>query len=244
MAVCYFCNINTVPLPNNQEYNKCIKCGTVIVNSESNGAQYDSDDMVSLYASRIDRYTKRDVGHYSKLTGYSWFKDFKNKHSFDTIFALGGGFPKLESYLNTKKIISYDMMQELYASKSDIFLSNYPTENKEIIFEKQCVNADFIKGLKAKQTDMISFVHILEHFKQETIIDFLDAVPTNVPVLIYGPEITSAGNRGNWYHFRKDEHLTLFSIDYLTQYLKEKFAVNIIFRCKYVDDMFFVFSKK
>lgn len=244
MGICYFCNINTIPLPNNPDYNKCTKCGTVIVNSKANGAQYDSVEMINNYAARIDMYTQKGVNHYTKITNQIWFKNFKDKYTFDTIYALGGGFPKLESHLNTKKIISYDMMQELYASKADIFLSNYPTENKEIIFKKQCIDIDFIKGLKVKQNDIISFVHILEHFKQETIHDFLGAVPTKVPILIYGPEITSAGNRGNWFHFKRDEHLTLFSLDYLTQYLNDRFNINVISKTKYVDDMFLVFSKK
>jgi len=186
-----------------------------------------------------------DVGHYAGLKNSvigSCPQLFSK--SYDNVYAFGGGLPKFETLLNTKKITILDGMAErVYQQYLEQFreLYKYPGELEliQLIFDSNIISC--FEFDKSKLT-LFTFCHILEHQSLEEHLAILEKLPKGIDVLVYGPNISKCKDN-NWIHIKEwiADHNTF--IPYLKmKEIIENFGYTIYFSTEYSDDLLFYFN--
>jgi DNA-directed RNA polymerase subunit RPC12/RpoP len=158
----------------------------------------------------------------------------------DYVLAIGGGHPKLESYLRPKKIEVCDFFPEVYLELLDDFKVLY-TYDGEILYRKQKVDATFsFPELSAPEKSLITFVHFLEHMSYDVIIKLLKALPANTDVVIYGPNAEAKPMTKQWFHFSQ-QHLTLIPLKRFRQIILDM-GYRIKYETPFALDMLILFN--
>lgn len=174
----------------------------------------------------VDDYRKvmeRDLKHYQNMKDNNPFPEIVGKYK--NILSIGGGIPKFEAYyMQAENINIVDLRPDIYLKLIDEFKNlyeinstiNYISENKD-------------------NYDCVTFVHILEHFTWNKIIEIISQQTKDI--VIYMPNIEAANN-DSWIHFGNYEidHNTFFTMDAICE-IGEKFGYNTKSK-SYSDDMF------
>ncbi|MFO7600037.1 MAG: hypothetical protein R6X27_09555 [Candidatus Desulfacyla sp.] len=127
------------------------------------------------------------------------------------ILAIGGGHPKLESYLKPKKIEVCDFFPEAYIELLDYFKELYAFDGR-LEYRRIKVDGSYsYPDLSSPEDSLITFVHFLEHMNYDVIIKLLEDLPANTDVAIYGPNAEIKPMTKRWFHFSQ-QHLTLIPL--------------------------------
>lgn len=240
MDVCYFCNTKLAPW-HKTNYDKCSSCGTLFSRINVTPEEYVAGELKADYVKKILNLAKTDHNHYEGFNRDKRFSKFKNSISFRNIHSFGGGVPKLESYLTSDHIFSYDANGETWIDTIDTFCELYHTPKNKVTINTCFVTPELISGVNIDQSDLVAFVHFLEHFQPETVKSFIEAIPVDVLVMIYQPNSARAISQ-NWCHYHR-EHLFLPTIDGMCYALGKWFNIEIVTKFDYSNDFFLVFKK-
>ncbi|MCF8082759.1 MAG: class I SAM-dependent methyltransferase [Deltaproteobacteria bacterium] len=159
----------------------------------------------------------------------------------DWILALGGGHPKLEAYLQPKRIEACDLFPEVYLKTMEEFRSVYDYSG-EVQYHRVSIDASFRPPTPSDSTNgLISLVHFLEHLEYEESIRVLKNLPSHTDVVIYGPNAGKKPMPGDWIHLRPQDHLTLVTLKRLKQILSDM-KYEIKYDTAFADDMLIYFN--
>ena len=239
---CYYCG--GALTKNNKcqvNYLQCSGCNTFFSLIEPD-YEYDGGELREFYKTKIQDMHRRDHAHYMRFRGTDEFKHIAS-YQFGTIFAFGGGVPKLESGLTFDKIISYDLNSDLYMGVMDEFSVMYNIEKQRIDLRSDFVNFQLIRGMEYGPNDLITFVHFLEHLTPPDFVSIMDAIPVGVNVLIYQPEASKARGPG-WFHFNDKQHLVIMELAHMITFFQDWYNIEIITKRYNSDDLFLVFRKR
>ena len=97
---------------NKVDYDVCVDCGSIVKQVLDDPTV----DIFSIYGNECTDLMKtllsNDLGHYRAFFRDIGCREFVNK-KFSTVYSLGGGMPKLESFLNHEKI-EYQVYQVVF----------------------------------------------------------------------------------------------------------------------------------
>jgi hypothetical protein len=182
-----------------------------------------------------------DKKHYDGLLKRKTITKWVETTTYENIYSFGGGCPKLESKLNSKRIFVFDLNANLYIQHKDTFCRTFNVQSKKIDYTSAFIDETLIKSFDYKENDLITFIHFLEHFKLDDMQAMLDAPPSNTNILIYEPNSNTCKS-GTWFHF-DSQHVVLKSDETLCNYLKTRYNAEIIMRETFSDDMLILFKK-
>lgn len=129
----------------------------------------------------------------------------------DYVLAIGGGHPKLESYLKPKKIEICDFSPEVYMETLDDFRVLYNFYGQIEYRRIEIDESYLLPVLPDAANSLITFVHFLEHLDYELIVRLLEILPSKTDVCIYGPNSETKPMGKDWFHF-SPQHLTLIPL--------------------------------
>lgn len=238
--------------PTNNDYQYCTYCNMVV------RKEFPTEIGYSNYNNLTEEFFKSmlqsDLIHYKQM--FDSFKENKlfnitlQKRMFNTIYAFGGGFPKLESYLKSDDIIIYDVCKDNYLNNLELFRTEFDCK-RDIEYRDFLLNIEddeFLNTLNSidkDSHDLITFVHFLEHLKPDlfakTIKD-LSKFKNNSnhkTFLIYQPCVRMDRD-GRWFHWNK-EHSTFLPLETYVRFLREN-DFDVHFVRPYSDDLFIVFE--
>jgi hypothetical protein len=159
----------------------------------------------------------------------------------DWILSIGGGHPKLESYLNPARIEICDLFPQVYLETIDEFrrLYNY---YGDIHYHPVKIDAAFTFPAPADTNKgLITFVHFLEHLEYDQAVQVLENLPRQTDVAIYGPNSEKKPMDCDWIHMRPKDHLTLIPLKRLREILSAM-KYEIRYDTPYSDDLLILFS--
>jgi hypothetical protein len=234
---CPFCDSTSMGSSLHPKYIKCSNCLLHVV---SDKVDFDYNTYYNINDEEyFTRYLDSDRTHYNGFI--SQVGDMPGR-IFNRIWSFGGGFPKLETYLNYNKLMVFDMIADKYELYENKFNSMYQCTQGKIKWHNATVSPEFVVNSSIGYGDLISFVHFLEHFDVSTVIEFIDAACSHsAALMIYQPEITAAGSE-SWVHFLPEQHVTLISVHVVARLIESK-GFNVIHKIKYSDD-FFIYAEK
>jgi len=238
MTKCPLCDKHFLEWKIRKEFLICSNCRTIVkkeVPKSSSEKNYSTQSVRSL---------NNDKKHYEKL------KETLNKRDFtfvnyQKVFAFGGGFPKLESFIiDTSSIVVFDLSATEYEGNINKF-----SEVFDYIDELQFVSVDLLdssiseyifSNITPDGTYLFTFVHFLEHLSFEDILEVLKCCSYynnygNIDVLIYGPNVDMAKDE-NWYHLKDVNHITFVRSDTFVNILRQYGFENIL-TTQYSDDL-------
>jgi len=239
-SLCPHCNSkleNSV----NEDYIRCNNCFSHFKKEE---AYIEPDDIIikDHYIDDLLNILESDKNHFDKFFNFNRTSRVKLIYSLkERIISFGGGFPKLESYLKPKLIKVYDLFPKLYSSNIEQFRNIFDFNNK-ITFNKLKLDENSINDVKIEEKDLITFVHILEHFHYDQIVNIFKNLPKNIIVIIYSPNSGRQPTMDkNWLHFVGRDHITLLTLNSMVE-LIERLGYNVVINYTYDCDMFIVFK--
>lgn len=251
---CIICNNQLKEYQNRSEYVGCDTCHYVIKKEKVNNVDMNKQvyENITQQHSQILNLLNSDKKHYDDM--FSYFNNRKDcplkDLSFDKTYAFGGGFPKLETYLNTHDINVYDLCHTGYSSFIQDFRSIYKYDDK-LDYNYFCLtDKDYFLNLlnsdiDKTSSDLLTFVHFLEHLDISLFIDTIKTLKKfkedhkNKTFLIYQP-CFNFGRDSNWCHWHV-EHVTLPTYEFIYEFLENE-GFEVIFGSSYSDDMLFVFK--
>ncbi|MBW1784915.1 MAG: hypothetical protein JRL30_29755 [Deltaproteobacteria bacterium] len=159
----------------------------------------------------------------------------------DWILSIGGGHPKLESYLKPDRIDIYDLFPEVYLETLDDFRQVYDYYGT-IQYHRVKMDACLLPNASLdSQNGLITFVHFLEHLNYEQAMQILKNLPPNTDVVIYGPNSEKKPMSPDWIHMRPKDHLTLIPLKSLREILSAM-KYEIRYETPYSDDLLVFFN--
>ena len=202
-----------------------------------------SDDIIQGYDDYAIQGLKNDLVHYDgMMKGREVeLKEFRSS-LYDRIYALGGGFPKLETYTHVNSIVVFDGIDYVYRKHMDSFRKIYDYQS-ELLYSKAFIENVKIYNmleLDPSSNTLISFCHFLEHQSKAFHLELLEKLPRGIDVVIYGPNIEAARNE-RWTHFNWKYHHTFIPKQRMLEILKG-YGYKIKTEFSYSDDMFIWFS--
>jgi hypothetical protein len=241
IELCLFCDAVMDEYQINPNYMRCPACNTLHAKSLPDLSMYKTGEFRQFYEKVLVERTNGDVGHYNRLVGQKEFTDALQHLSINTMYAFGGGFPKLESYFSPNKIVVYDMMADLYITHMEMFRNLFQNAPNDIEVKDEIITPALIESIDFSNNDAITFIHFLEHLTPKEIKSLLISIPKDIVIIIYQPEITTIRN-SQWWHF-DPQHITLVGVDNFIQIIKQWFDIEIITNWKYSDDFMLIFKK-
>lgn len=239
---CYYCGSLLVKNNKCQEnYVQCSGCNTFFSLIEPD-YEYNGGELREFYKKKIQDMHRKDYAHYMRLKETEEFKSISS-YPFGTIFAFGGGVPKLESCLTFDNIISYDLNADLYLEVMDEFGALYNIEKQRIEMRSDFVNSKLIRGMDYGPNGLITFVHFLEHLSPVDFVSIMDSIPVGVNVLIYQPEASRAKGPG-WFHFNDRQHLVIMELAHMIKFFQDWYNIEIVTKRYNSDDLLLVFRKR
>lgn len=225
----------------NKDYVRCNSCFSHF-KRESSYFTSESNKVKDHYIKNLSEILNLDKGHYDRFFNFDTTSRVKLLYSeMNRIVSFGGGFPKLESYLNPKVIKVYDLFPDVYRSQVKLFREIF-NFNGKLEFIKFELNENSIDCADIKENDLITFVHILEHFHYDQIIEMFSNLPSNITVSIYSPNVGRQPTMGkDWLHFVAPDHITLLSLNSMVDIIKQ-LGYNIIIKYPYDCDMMIIFK--
>ncbi len=176
---------------------------------------------------------KNDLTHYHDLKKYlaRYLPELLN--CYKTVTAVGGGNPKVESYLlQAAEIDVLDGFAETYKLFDSKFRAIYNVESEVRIKYTQRELYHPFKILKAPGS-CTTFVHFLEHCTNwNTVCSWIQNQENDI--LIYGPNIAAAVD-DKWTHFPHKDHNVFFTIDAIADVGRQ--CGYLIESLSYSDDM-------
>jgi hypothetical protein len=135
MGNCFVCSSNRWKQHNSKpDYDVCIECGNIVKRDLDDPTV----DIFSIYGNECTDLMKtllaNDLGHYRAFFRDINCKEFVDKN-FSVIYSLGGGMPKLESFLKHEKIEITDACADNYLNYQRDFSSIYEYR-KDITYNK------------------------------------------------------------------------------------------------------------
>jgi len=156
------------------------------------------------------------------------------------ILSIGGGHPKLESYLRPGRIEICDLFPEVYLKTLQAFRDLYNYHGK-IRYHRVKVDGCFKPPTpKATENGLITFVHFLEHLDYDMTLSVLRNLPRGMDVAIYGPNSEKKPMDGDWIHLRPADHLTLIPIKKFREILSD-LSYDIRYETAFSDDLLIFF---
>ncbi|MBW1780219.1 MAG: hypothetical protein JRL30_05725 [Deltaproteobacteria bacterium] len=203
----------------NTDYLACPHCETLFRKREESIDPREACVKES-YRERAIEILRLDKGHYEAFYSNPVIVEkFRIPLLYkDYVLAMGGGHPKLESYLKPKHIEICDYFPDVYLETLDYFRELYDYHG-HIGYQRIEIDGSYsFPDLPSPANSLITFVHFLEHLSYEPTVRLLKILPSNTDVCIYGPnsEIKPMGK--NWFHF-SPQHLTLIPLKRLKEIL-------------------------
>lgn len=158
----------------------------------------------------------------------------------DWILSIGGGHPKLESYLRPKRIEVCDLFPEVYLETIDDFRQIY-NYGGLIQYHRVSVDGAFLPAVPDYGHGLITFVHFLEHLDYDQTIQVLRNLPPHMDAVIYGPNSEKKPMSRDWIHMRPQDHLTLIPLKRMREILSAM-GYTIRYDTMYSDDMLIFFN--
>ncbi|UCF05394.1 MAG: hypothetical protein JSV33_16035 [bacterium] len=235
----------------NEGYQRCRDCNTQYK------VQADSkEEAAAGYFKEIDSTLRNDKRHYDILLKELYgepgeqtdFGRFVTEMKFATIYSIGGGFPKFESYFTANEIKVYDLAAEEYNSKIALFRStfgcftdiSYHTYNLD---EDTSIYEDILSGIDSGSPNLVTFIHLWEHLSPVVFSNMLDdmrkARSDNLYYVVYQPNVSVARHK-SWCHYGGKGHITLVPYDTMLKLLKIH-EFKIIYSAQYSDDMLIIY---
>src|ERR1035437_4533943 len=136
-----------------------------------------SDDIIQGYDDYAIQGLKNDLVHYDgMMKGREVeLKEFRSS-LYDRIYALGGGFPKLETYTHVKSIVVFDGIDYVYRKHMDSIRKIYDYQS-ELLYSKAFIDNVKIynmRELDSSRNTLISFCHFLEQIGRAFHLELLE----------------------------------------------------------------------
>lgn len=225
----------------NENYLACPCCETFFRKRDASISPKE-DRIKESYRKRAITILHSDKTHYENLYCDPFIVDkfrIPLLHR-DWILSIGGGHPKLESYLKPESIDICDLFPEVYLETMDDFrrLYNY---HGTIRYHRVQIDASFTPPTPDNtKNGLITFVHFLEHLTYDQAIQVLRNLPPNTDVAIYGPNSEKKPMGHDWIHMRPKDHLTLIPLKKFRQILSAM-DYQIKYDTAYSDDLLIFF---
>jgi hypothetical protein len=249
---CPICRGGVEPCRANEKYQRCNRCGTqykILADS--------IEEATAGHFKEIENTLMKDKNHYDILLKELYrehgaptdFGRFVTEMKFDTIYSIGGGFPKFESYFTANTIKVYDRVAEEYSSRlspfrnifgcfTEISFHTYSLDEDTSIYE------DILSGIDAGSPNLVTFIHLWEHLSpavfKNILGDMRKARNDNLYYVVYQPNVSVARDR-SWWHYKGKGHITLVPYDTMLNFLRDH-DFEIIFSTPYSDDMLIIFN--
>jgi hypothetical protein len=239
---CPSCDIGLREFIINENYLVCPCCETLFRKSDESISPKEACIRES-YRERAITILNSDKTHYENLYCDPFIVE---KFSIplldrDWILSIGGGHPKLESYLKPKRIDICDLFPEVYMQSMDDFRRLYNYDGV-IQYHRVKIDGAFTPPVpEATQNGLITFVHFLEHLEYDQAIQVLKNLPRHTDVVIYGPNSEKKPMGREWIHMRPKDHLTLIPLKRFRQILSAM-KYEIRYDTPYSDDMLILFN--
>lgn len=239
--ICEVCSAKTKKLDFRSEYFKCIRCNTLFNTYREDVTSYKDGHWREEYVKYVLPLIHNDIEHYKKLKDQDQFKQLAEKIKPDCIHSFAGAHPKLESMFDPKKIRVYDVNADLYEAEVKLFCEKYSFYEDRLSYFITYVNKQLIDSIKFEINDMAAFVHFFEHIPVSDVVQIIDAIPLNIPILVYQPNADMAKDNG-WTHFH-EQHLWLATASSFVRLMENHSKIEIITQFTFSDDFLIVFKK-
>ncbi len=235
----------------NDDYLECTRCHT----------QLKKESVLNLteepkYFNNVEPDLVADKKHYDDMLErlarkprfFNRLRRFRKTATFDEVYCMGGGFPKLESYFTSRRIVIFDLAAEQYVRFIDLFRRIYGSSaeldyRKYFIFENTSIYDDVLSKIEPSKKALISFVHFLEHVTPRILLNVLGdlkrARREGMYFMIYQPNAAAAQDR-EWHHYGAHDHITLIPLDTLVKKLGDE-GFEVVYASRFSDDMLIIF---
>jgi|GEM_PF-7114589 len=226
----------------NENYLVCPSCETLYRKRDESVTPEDNTIKES-YRERAISILRSDKAHYEGLYCNPFIVEkfripLLNR---DWILSIGGGHPKLESYLSPKRIDVCDLFPEVYLETICDFRQIYNYDGL-IQYHRVRVDGTFLPAVPERaRNGLISFVHFLEHLDYDQTIQVLKNLPPHMDTVIYGPNSEKKPMSRDWIHMRPKDHLTLIPLKRMREILLAM-GYTIRYDTMYSDDMLIFFN--
>jgi hypothetical protein len=185
------------------------------------------------YESAAVRILENDLVHYRGLRKYLAGYLPELLCHYEKATAMGGGNPKLESFLlHAPEIVVVDGFADTYKSSESQFRTIYNVgSNVNIKYVRRQLDCPY--KVPADDKSCVTFVHFLEHAANwDTVCSWIENQENDI--VIYGPNIAAAVD-ADWYHFPTVDHNVFFTVGAIAQVGKQ--CGYLIQSLSYSDDM-------
>ena len=228
----------------NHFYYECVECNSQFMKDSSLNLE-----VLDHYFVNIEKGLEIDKRHYDRMMKkLTTFAIFAKIMEFDAIYCVGGGFPKLESYLRTPRIKVFDLAAEHYARHVSLFKKVYDCTShisyqKHVVNENTNFSEDILNKITPETNNLVTFVHFWEHLTPNIFHNMLDHIENmrrdTLGYLVYQPDPAVARD-SSWFHYGGQDHITLITSSTMRKLLKER-GFDVIYSETYADDMLHIF---
>lgn len=226
----------------NDNYMACPSCETFF-RKQAETVSPEEEGVKESYRERAISILYSDKKHYEQFYSNPFIVEkfripLMNR---DLILAVGGGHPKLESYLNPKTIEICDLFPDVYLEALEQFRSVYSYDG-EIRYHRVKIDESYSPPvIRDGGSFLITFVHFLEHLDYQSVSKVMGNLPGNTDVAIYGPNPEKKPIDHDWIHFRPADHLTLIPLKRFRDLLSDMgYVIN--YYTAYSDDLLIYFN--
>lgn len=206
MKKCIVCNgTKFKPHMFRTEYDVCNDCG-LVVKRGSFTTQLDISEIYGKrHGSELKSQLKADKRHYMRFFERCYCYQFTN-FKFNKIYSLGGGFPKLESFIDHTEIHVIDVCSDNYKNYIDDFrlIYNYkkPITYHEYWYDETTTLNESMLSMYTGKHNLITFIHFLEHLNPDVFDKLFQELLDyrgNATFLIYQPNCNDTRKK-DWCH--------------------------------------------